>query len=176
MIRKLAQVMVAFVLLFSFVHPTDAGEDTNIRALAIQAAKSGRIDFAYMYYRAILNDYPNSPFAEEASFAHGEYFLMTSNDREAAATFNSFIQRYPQSKSKLFALAHLFQIAAREKNEELKKDLEKKIVNFKQLSLVFRDFKEYEFQSPFLRNYKAIFYIDKIEFYARGELFAKILY
>ena len=51
-----------------------------------------------------------------------------------------------------------------------------KIITEKQVSLVFRDRKEYKYLTPLNHTLKAAIHIDMIEIYVEGELFAKISY
>ena len=107
---------------------------------------------------------------------YGEYYFLLPDYDQSASAFQTFVQEFPDSNGKLFAWVHLLKIAQIQKDEALTKNLEKEIINFKQLSLVFRDFQEYRYQSSLGRKYRAVFQIDKIEFYVQGEMFAQIRY
>ena len=134
------------------------------------------MDFAYMEYREILRNYPESKFSEPSLFAVGEYFFINSNFKESAPVFVSFVQRFPDAKGKLFALAYLLKMAQARSDTDGEKDLTNQIVTFKQLGLVFKDSKEVKYASPLYRKLRAVFYIDKIEFYTQGELLLSIAY
>jgi len=41
---------------------------------------------------------------------------------------------------------------------------------------LFRDFKEYSYVSALMREHKAVYYIDKIEFFVDEKLFSEIYY
>ena len=162
------------VVLFPFY--AYAGEDGLLFDRAKRFAKSGDADLAYMNFNKILRDYPHSGHAETVMFAVAEYYFDTLQFKEAEKSFNEFIEKFPNSKAKLFAMAYLLKIAEKQKKETLLKELEKKIINFQKVSLVFRDHKEFAYLSALNHPFKAIFQINTIEFYRQGVLFAKISY
>lgn len=168
--------LILLILLF-FAGPVSASEDGGIYAMARKMARQGQADFAFMQYQRILRDYPESKYAEPAWFAQGEYNFMIGNYPKAKETFQSFLEKYPLSKGRLFALAYLLRIAQAQNDETKAKEAETEVIKYKQVSLVFRDRQEFRYKSP-LKNYsfKAAIHIDKIEIYAGGELFAKIVY
>ena len=83
---------------------------------------------------------------------------------------------FPNSPAQFFTLAYLYKIAEYKKDEPGIDNYKKEIVNFKQVSLVFRKSKEYSYISPLYRKYRAVVQIDTIEFYVNEELFAEISY
>lgn len=169
------KVSILFLFLFLLFSQTlFAEEDAQVYSRAREAAQSGHMDFAFMYYRSILNDYPDSKFKAQALFAQGEYYFLLPNYHESASLFNKFISLNPDPKEKLFALAYLLKIAQIQGNESLEKDLQKTILTLNPMDLVFRDFKEYNYRSPLDRKHKAVFRIDKIQFYVQGEMFVQI--
>ena len=172
--RKGLPVVAFFIFLLAPM--AKAGEDARIYARAVQAARAGHIDFAFMQYRSILNESPESPYSEYALFASGEYYFLLPQRSQAAAFFHSYINRFPDAKGKLFALAYLYKLAQLEHDDPLAQELARKIVADTQLSLIFRDFKEYRYQSPLAREHKVIFHIDHIEFFVKGERFAEIVF
>ena len=151
-----------------------AGEEDVLYAKAIQAARSGRIDFAFMYYNQLDREYSRSRYRDQVLLAKGEYFYELPAYVQAKEVFEKLLQEYPQSPGKLFILAYLYKIAAAEGKAELTENLKKEILTFRQVGLVFEETKEYKYPSPFYRNFRAVFYIDKVEFYRGGELFATV--
>lgn len=144
---------------------------------ALKEARIGNLDFAYMRLRALLSNFPDSKYAEDALFAVGEYFHIISNYRDSLGTFDHFINKYPDSKAKPFVLAYLLDISKKlNMDEKIIKTLEKQIVTCQQLSFLFRDFKEYEYTSAINRKHKVVYYIDKIEFHIDGEFFLQTNY
>jgi hypothetical protein len=153
-----------------------AGEDATKYAQARKMAKAGQKDFAFMQYQTILRDYPNSRFTEPALFGKGEYYFLIEDYRQAKEAFEGFLTQFPKSNGRMFALAYLWRIAKLQNDEATAQDLANQIVTQKQVSLVFRDRKEYKYLSPLNNNFLAAIHIDKIEVYLGGELFAKISY
>ena len=166
---------ILIILLFglTLTEPVIAQEDAQTYSLAMKAAREGSKDFAFMRFRSLIRNFPKSKFKESSLFAVGEYYFSSTSYEEAAETFNALLEEFPESKAKLFVLMYLLKIAELQHKEDLKKDFENQIINFKQVSLVFRDFQEYPYRSPF-KDYKVVFHIDRIEFFVAGEAFAKI--
>lgn len=153
-----------------------AGEADALYAKAIQAARSGREDFAFMYYNQIDRGYPKSRYREQVLLAKGEYFYELPAYVQAKEYFEKLLEEYPQSPGKLFILAYLYKIAEADGKTDLIENLKKEILTFRQVGLVFKETREYQYQSPFYRVCRAVFYIDKVEFFRGGELFATVSY
>jgi len=171
------RIFIIFSLIITLCSPAAmAGEDARLYAQARKMAKSGQTDFAFMQYQAILRNYPKSRFTEQALFADGEYNFTIQDYAQAKTAFQAFLAQYPQSRGRLFALAYLWRITRAQNDEAAAKDFEKEMIAQKQVSLVFRDRKEYKYLSPLNHTFKAAIHIDKIEIYMEGELFAKISY
>ena len=171
--RTKVWVILAGLLLLAPVCGS-AGEEDALYAKAIQAARSGRIDFAFMYYNQLDRDYPRSRHREQILFAKGEYFYELPAYPEAVKLFSVLLQEYPKSPAKLFALMYLYKIAEAGQDARALENFKKEVLTFRQVGLVFKETREYKYQSPFYRAYRAVFYIDKVEFYRGGELFAAV--
>lgn len=168
---------LALSCFLTFNAPGHAAEDAVLYSKAVQAAGTGHADFAFMHYNALLRDYPHSKFREQALFAAGEYYSRLPYYSKAAAAFKDLVKDYPASAGKLFALAYLYKIAQEEKNQEKLDELKKQIITFERVGFVFKESKEYRYQSPLdRRSYRAVFHIDKVEFFAGGERFAQIAF
>ena len=166
--------VIGILISCAIILPGCKNEDRELFDHAVQSAKSGDKDFAFMYYTQILRDYPKSQFVEAALFARAEYYAFLPDYKQAVVLFNRLLKEYPNSKARLFALGHLLRIAEIQKDTHRIQELKKEITSFKQVSFVFRDFKEFQYLSPFSGKYSAIFRIDTVEFYLEGELFAKV--
>jgi len=168
-----------FTLIFIFclfLKSTSAAQDKKIYLDALKKARSGDLNFAFMDLSTLLERYPDSEYREETLFAVGEYYYLIRDYKDSASIFIRFINEYPQSKAKPFALVYLLKIAESQQEDEFIKGLEKYVMGIRQSIFLFKDFKEYEYVSSLLREHKAVYYIDKVEFYIQGELFAKISY
>ncbi len=149
---------------------------SQVYSKAVKFAKAGQSDFAFTQYSKLLRNYPTSKFRDQALFAIGEYYFKNFGFKQAAEAFQTFIDEYPDSDERLYALAYLLNIAKKDSNESFAQSLEKQIIDLQQVSFVFRNSKEIAYRSPLYQNYKAIVHIDKIELYVEGELFAKVSY
>ncbi|MBN1870457.1 MAG: outer membrane protein assembly factor BamD [Candidatus Omnitrophica bacterium] len=143
---------------------------------AFEFAETGKKDFAFMHFNELQRDYPTSGYREKALFAVGEYYFLISGFQDAEKTFRSFLDEYPNSKQRLYALAYLFNMAQRNNKGDVARELEKQIVDVHRVSFVFRETKEIAYRSPLRQNYRTDIYIDHIEFYVEGKLFAKVSY
>jgi len=172
---KFRIVLFAAILLFG-TPAAHAGEDGKLYKKGLYFARSGQAEFAFMQYRTILLKYPDSRYREDATFAMGEYFFAV-NDRVAAKEkFTEYVRDFPEGKGKIFALAYLLKIAGLEEDKDSSQKLRNDIITFRQISLVFRNYKEYTYRSPLNKNYRALFLIDKIEISLQGAEFVEISY
>lgn len=153
-----------------------AEEGGRLYSSALREARSGNKETAFMYFRSFLANYPDSKYARDALFATGEYYFLISDYADSAQSFTRYLDDYQDSPCVSFALVYLLKIAEKRGEEPLARDLEKKIATLKQMSFLFRESKEYKYRSALFRKYKAVYYIDRAEFYIDGELFAKISY
>ena len=141
---------------------------------AIGSAKQGEYDFAFMNFRTILEDYPNSRYCLSAKFALGEYYFLQNNLQAASDEFKSFYAKYPQHEEALIALVYLFKIAQIQKNPNTMKNYRNKAASFRQLTFIFNDKKSFKYLSGFQRKHKLVYYINKVELYVNGQLFTEV--
>lgn len=174
MIRKLPFLLIIFwIMLFYFpIAYAQTGQDLYSRG--VEAGCRGEIDFAFMNFHALVETYPDSKYFEHALFAIGEYYFSVANYENAKKSFLRLINKFPKAKTKPFALFYLMEMAKRQNQDDLVKELEKEIIRFKQTSLVFRDFQEHRYVSGFSKRYRAVYFIDRIEIYINNELSARI--
>jgi outer membrane protein assembly factor BamD (BamD/ComL family) len=173
-LKILPILFTLFLLLYcSLVY---ALEDDYIYREAIKAAKTKDFAYAFMSFRYLLTNFPDSKYTEDALFATGEYYFLIGDYTDARPALIKFINEYPDSKAKPFALVYLLKITEKQTQRTLAQGLEKEIVTSRQLVLLFKDFKEFQYLSPLNRRHKVVHFIDKVEFYIDGELFAKIFY
>ncbi len=149
---------------------------SQVYSKAVKFARAGQNDFAFMQYSKLLRNYPMSKYRDRALFATGEYYFQNFEYKQATEAFQTYIDEYPDSDERLYALAYLLNIPRKDSNDLFAQSLEKQIIDLQQVSFVFRDSKEIVYKSPLFQNHKAIIHIDKIEFYVEGELFAKVSY
>lgn len=172
-LKVLCAAALFAALLFGTCYAEEGG---RLYSSAIREARSGNKDTAFMYFRSFLVNYPDSRYARDALFATGEYYFLISDYADSARAFTRYLDDYPDSPCVSFALAYLLKIAEKRGEEALVGDLKKKIATLRQMSFLFRESKEYKYRSALFRKHKAVYYIDRAEFYIDGELFAKISY
>jgi outer membrane protein assembly factor BamD (BamD/ComL family) len=152
-----------------------AQQDRELFTEATELARLGKRDVAFMHFHSLLKKYSSvSKYYKEALFAAGEYYFSIGDYNNAEESFARFIKNYPDSEAFPFALVYLLKISRRAGDEKMTGDLQQKIIEFKQLSLLFSDFKESNYLSPLFRRYKAVYFIERVEFYLDGDLFEKI--
>ena len=152
-----------------------AQNDAQDYAGAKQAAKSGDKDFAFMQFHSLLRLSTTSPYYHDALFAVGEYYYSVANYYDSYKAFAEFVELYPRSEALPFAVVYLLKMEQKQKQQE-SYDLEKKVITFKQLSLLFSEYKEYPYTSPLSTEYKAVYYIDRVEIYTNGVLFETVYF
>ena len=169
---KILLIIILFVLIFVPEAYSGIGKDFYYRG--IRFARKGEIDFAFSYFDMIVRTHPESRYFEDSLFVIGEYHFSNGDMNSAKKTFEQFIESYPESEAKLFALIHLFIMAEKQGKKDIAEDLKKEIISFKQVSLFFRDSEQIEYSSAFSTNYKAVYFIDRIEIFINEDSFAKI--
>jgi outer membrane protein assembly factor BamD (BamD/ComL family) len=174
--KKIYLFLVFFILALPFGGSALAQEEGGLYSSAIQEARAGNLEFSFIQLHTLVRTYPQSKYLENSLFAIGEYHFQENNLADAANAFSQLLEKFPDSKSTVFAMAYLLKIAQRREAAELVASLEKAIATFHKLSLVFRNSKAFTYRSAFLNKYKADYYIDKVEFYKDGELFAQVSY
>jgi len=171
--KILLTICLFFLVSSSLIYASDEKESYS---LARQAIKAGDKDAAFFHFLAISREPSRSKYREQALFAIGEYYFGISDYHDAFSCLKKLLQDYPESKMKLIALFYLFKIAQIRQNDDLAKQCSEKIINLKQVILIFSDVKEYKYASLSGTKYKIAYYIDKIEFYINGKLSTQISY
>ncbi len=176
MFKLLTLTFCASFMVFAVSPSASAGEDGILFNKGKQFAKTGQVDFAYMQFHEVVRNYPQSHFREDSLFAMGEYFFTESNFDETQRIFSQFMEEYPNSKLRIFALAYLYEIAQEREDEELTEKFKAQTVSAQQIALVFRNAKEYRYRSPMLTRFRALIEINKITIFRDGEILAEISY
>jgi len=169
--------IVSFLILLS---PKVAFTQTDSEKYhnALNAIKSGQEDFTFINLLSLSRDEPQSKYRPVSLFACGEYYFHKFNYRHALNIFSEFIEDYPDSKIKPYALFYILKIAKSWKNTEMVKILENKIRDMKQVILVFKETNEYKYRytSIFGRKYRLIYHVDRVEFNIDGEIVEQVSY
>ena len=155
-------ISLSVIVCVGILHPVKGqASDADYYAKAKKAAKAQQYDFAFMYYKNIV-DSSHPRVQVESLFALGEYYDMSGQARDADRYFRSVVERHPKSKWAFFSLAHRYYLARRTGDKKLADVLRKEIVTFQQVSLVFRKSETMAVSSPMQRRYVAEFLIDQI--------------
>lgn len=176
-LKKLIVVisLIVFVAI-SWADYSYAKGDHVLHEAAQEAVKNGNIEFAFMYFHSLLGYSTTSAYYEEALFATGEYYYQIGAFSNAEKSFANFIKHYPDSAGLPFAIVYFLKINREAQNSRMASDLRKKVITFQQLSLLFSEFKELLYKSPLGLEYKAVYFIDRVEIYINGELFENIYF
>jgi outer membrane protein assembly factor BamD (BamD/ComL family) len=175
-VRLFAICIIAYGVILATPNTAYSKEDRKLYFQGMKAARGGELDFAFINFFRLVEFFPDSEFLEDALFATGEYYYLVKDYYDARRTFRRFVDEYPNSKSKIFALIYLLEIGRLKDRGEDVERLGREIVTSQQLSLLFRDFKEYSYVSAFSIKYKAVYYIDTVKFYRNDELFSEVRY
>ncbi len=170
---KSSVIIFLIIFVFSLV---GCKEESSLYNQAMNFASNDKRDFAYMYFNKIVTNFPESKYFKNSLYAIAEYYFMLGDFSKANESFWMFIEKYPQDKNVPFAYAYLLKIAKSNKEEKTQDYIEKEVISLKQFSLLFRESKEFKYLSPFYREHKIVYSINKIEFYIDGELFEEILF
>jgi len=146
----------------------------NLYYDALNEARDGNIDFAFMKLNNYLREYPESSRTKGIKFAIAEYHFQIQDYREAIYELSEYIQTYPQDKSAVFAYALLYKSLLDFDKEPLLVEKIKEQFFSKSLFLMFSDAKIQHYKSILKNTYKIAEYVDKIEFFKNDELFLKI--
>jgi len=173
-IAKLKVILLLALLIYLCQNIGYSQEGRYLYRQAVEAASKGEKDFAFMSFHMLLNDFPESPYYHQALFAVAEYYFSIRDYDDACGFFNQLVEDYPDSECKPFALAYLIKVAQKQNKQDVVDKFRKELIGWKQLSLLFRDFKELKYVSPLCKNYKALNFIDKIAIYIENEPFLEI--
>ncbi len=174
--KRIIIILGFFIMAVCFNGVVYAAEETWLYNNAVSEAKAGNYEFSFLNLHSLVRSYPFSKYQENAQFSIGVYYFNSKNYSGAVDAFVELLDKFPDSQSTVFTMAYLLKIAQARQNEQLIVDLEKTIAMFHKLSLIFRQSKEFTYTSVLQNKYKVIYYIDKVEFYKDGELFAQVSY
>jgi len=175
--KKIIRRLVAALFIVTLViTPSIAGQDSTVFFKARESARQGQRDFAFMHYRTIIRNYPQSKYKIPALFALGEYYFLAADHKKSMDYFNQYIKQTKDENGKLFALLYLLQFAKKFGQEDRIEEIHYEMVALKRQSFLFKKFREYQYRSPLHRLHKALYEIDNIQFFVEGILYEKIDY
>lgn len=156
-----------------------AGPQTA-RERLVQAERyvaEGEIDFAFMEYRALLEEESEGPMAEEAMFAIGEYYFQQRNTAETKHSFSAFRQKSTEEIPTLLASVYLLQCARLSGDTETAHRLERHLkerLSSKELFLFFEENRAQEWTSPLGNRFGLREFVDRLEITLNGRPFYEI--
>ena len=169
-----------FILLFLlsvFLPIVFAGsQDDELYSDAVAAVKDKNFELAFSDLHTLVSTCTDEKLLDKSMFSLGEYYFSTGNYKDAVRIFMQINRRFLNSKARLFVLAYLLEISRMSGDKEEAVLLEREIISFTKVSLLFRDYKVYRYVSVFKKTYKSVYFIDKIEFYIDDKLFSSIAY
>ncbi|MFH2146211.1 MAG: hypothetical protein ABII75_09355 [Candidatus Omnitrophota bacterium] len=131
-------------------------------------------DFAFIDFYALTQQGPRAPYYKKALFATAEYCFFNADYEAAQEQLLEFVQEHSKDEAVPFALA--FMLKLNKEDRVVSEKIMKKLVEFVQLTLLFREFKEHTYVSALGTEYKAKYFIDRIEIYINNELFENICF
>ena len=146
----------------------------NSILLAKQSTLSPQTDFLFMQYRKISRESPQTKKGLDALFAMGEYYFLMSDFQNAKESFQAFLKDGKNKFQKFFAYAYLLKMAELNHDQQSIKQISKDLAQFRRNIFVFRNTKQYKFNSPLKRSHKIICSIGKVEFIVEEKSFAKL--
>ena len=172
---KTRLLICAFIVFFTGT--LSAHESNHWNSMAVRAANSGQMDFAFMYYRSFLAENSvNTPKRQSALFAVAEYYYLNSDFNQSSEHFQDYLNSSTDKVGMLFAQYYLWHIAQLGHQELRAKQYEQRIKTMLTHAFIFDEVKEYVFLSPLKRAHKARYSIQKVEFYIEDKLAAEIQY
>lgn len=145
---------------------------------AIKSAREKRADFAFMAFRSIIRNFPETEYARESMFAIAEYYYEINAYFDAIRHFKDYIKIYPNTSGVTFAKAYLLKIKESIKNPTVKQKeiLDEMEMDFfsRPLFLIFSEYKEDSYKSAFQNEFTIRYQLDLIEIYRNGKIFVKI--
>ncbi|MFH1857947.1 MAG: hypothetical protein ABH845_03480 [Candidatus Omnitrophota bacterium] len=146
-------------------------------AQAKQYVAEGELDFAFMEYRALLQEKPNSEGALEATFAIGEYYFKQRNGREAKEAFEQYLAQAEEEIPRLLADVYLLQCFRLLGELSAFQTLEfqlKEMLSSKKLFLAFENERVQTWSSPLGNHFELREFVDRLEITQDGKSFYAI--
>lgn len=149
-------------------------KDNQYYYTAIEEARLGNFDFAFMNLNNYIWEYPDSIHTKDVKFAIAEYYFQTNNFRDAIYKLSEFIHDYHEEDTAIFAQALLYNAILKYKTEPKLTEKIKEAFFSKSIFLIFSELKVKQYKSILNNSYKIVDYIDRIEVFKNNELFLKI--
>ena len=173
MFRNIILIILASTVISSCASLTEPG---TIYKIALNNVKEKNLDSAFMNFRELARDYPNSPYSRNARFAMAEYLFTKKDYYDSLREFVSIIEDFPNTSQALFAKAIVYKALSEFSSKEIE-GLSSKIKRefFAQpIILVFSEYKTKSFKTLLGSHYTIKDYVDRVEIFKDNEIFLKI--
>ncbi len=173
------KILLLFFIIFFLGARSSEGTAEAMRYFqkARRFAVSGELDFAFMNYKAALQEDLKGKFASRALFAMGEYAFCQGMKDKAREYFRRYLRTEDaESNGRLFALAYLLRMARDTEDRAEAREIAIRILSLKRQGFLFQDQKVYRYKSPLRRDHEAVYTIDEIDIFIEGDAFEKIAY
>ena len=141
----------------------------------VRSARAGQPDFAFASFNLLLAQEDDSAYRDKALFACGEYYYELPSYQDAWRMFTAYVNEFPAGREMPFALAYLFRLANEHARAGDLSDLRRQVIGDIQSRAEanelrdFKEFKELRLRSPMNREYRARYYVDRIEIIRQDE-------
>jgi len=177
---KLKHFILLVLLIFSNISCAIFKEDAAIYRDALNNVRLDNLDFAFMKFRELENNFPTSNYLAAVKFGMAEYLFLQGDYSNASSKLIEYIKEYSQSKAVVFAEAILYKILSEKmKGEDLKdtetiKGVIKKHYFSNSIFFIFSEYKTKSYYSVLGNRYRIYEYVDRIEVFKNNELFLKV--
>ena len=137
--------------------------------------KEGKLDFAFLELRDLLQRYPKDSHVPEIEFAVAEYLFLQKNFSEARETFQNCLSKIkhdstPRFLTQVYLLICLEKMGGRSASNDLLAQLKKELSS-QGLFLAFDDKRTYTWRSLLGTLYTLNEFVDRLEILKNGKPF-----
>jgi hypothetical protein len=108
-----AKTIFLVCILAMLAGPAQAGEAGDLYTKAKKFLQAGDEEFAFMIFRKLVREYPESKWACEAHFRVAEFYFLQNYKRKAGIELQRHLELYPRSPYRTDAKIYLKKIEAR---------------------------------------------------------------
>lgn len=145
---------------------------------AVRCIKAKQPDFAFMKFRGVIRDFPESPLAQKSIFAMAEYYYDCGMYRDAINNFTLCAKDCSDLKASVIAKAYILKIIKDMKKPGLEEkrtaeDMKREFFS-KSLFLVFSEYKKTSYRSASLNKFRIKHHAGNIDVYRNDQLFLTV--
>lgn len=145
---------------------------------AARCVKAGQTDFAFMGFRSVVRDFPETWFGRESIFAIAEYYYDNKQYYDAISKLKEYINNEPDPRGCVFAKLYLLKIVGQMDNpgaedKAMSLDIKKELLS-KPSFLVLAEYKKTSYRSPFQNRFTIKRYPGNMDIYRNAELFIRL--